>query len=131
MAETPLERAVLDRHRKHPNPHPVYAKLSDLAERVGAVVGSTVPHDHAIDADGAAGTSQEAARADHRHELPGYATPSEGGFMRSTHVHQLSEAVASAARACRIDDQAVWSAVDGTPVVVLTAAGVEQVLVES
>jgi hypothetical protein len=131
MAETPLERAVLDRHRKHPHPHPQYAKLTDLAERTGAVVGSTVGSDIVISGDASAGASTEAARADHTHDAPGYASSSSGGFMRSSHVVAISEAAAAANRACRVDDESVWSAEDGTPVVVLTDTGVEQVLVES
>jgi len=49
-----------------------------------ATVGSTVPQALVVGSVGLAGTSSEAAHADHVHTMPGTATTTTAGFMSST-----------------------------------------------
>jgi hypothetical protein len=47
----------------------------------GVTLSSTTPTAETVGASGAAGTGTEAARADHRHAMPGAATTRAAGFM--------------------------------------------------
>lgn len=95
MAETPLEYAVLSRHRQATNPHPQYALLADLATRVGAVVGASAAVALGIGDSSSAGNSAEAARADHVHALPGVATTHAAGFMSANDKARLDSLAAA------------------------------------
>jgi hypothetical protein len=60
-----------------------------------ATVGNTTPAALNVGSNGTAGASNEAARADHVHTLPGVATTTTSGFMSSTDKMILSNATAS------------------------------------
>lgn len=71
------------------------------AWRIVSYVGATAPTAETVGATASNGTSNEAARADHRHAMPGNATTGADGFMSSTDKTKLDNAV-SAATASRL-----------------------------
>lgn len=65
------------------------------AWRVLAWVGATTPVAEAVGSAAQVGTAIEASRADHRHAMPGVATPGVDGFMPGADKTKLDAATAS------------------------------------
>lgn len=67
-------------------------KLDSVASGAAGLTGST-PDSLTIAQTGAVGSSSSAARSDHAHQMPGYATTSAGGFMTAADKVKLDAAV--------------------------------------
>jgi hypothetical protein len=84
MRRAPLEDDIIVPHLKQSDPHPQYRRRDDPDDGTGggvALATDEEPTAETVGATAIVGDAETAARADHRHAMPGLATGSRSGFL--------------------------------------------------